>query len=156
MEETFLCFEAEATLFLMPLPLVRHIVAGEKRRNGQIIYDGNEVRTVGFARLWDRQAREDGEYAVLVQGSPELWGLSVQAVSGVYEIDAQKQCEIPAAAKGKDNAFLARAVFIEDLDRWAFTVDENIITAIEGLWHDTEGERQAGCIDENLEQPGGR
>ena len=133
MEETFLCFESDAALFLVPLGLIYHIAPGNAR-TGSIYMDKDmEVPVMAACRLWGKEDGGDGEYIVLLNGNDGLVGLLVPNVLGVYPVDAQDGLKIPEDARGECNLCLKKAVFLEALDRWAFMLDEKMILEIKGL-----------------------
>lgn len=133
MEEKFLCFESDAALFLVPLGLIYHIAPG-KARIGSIYMDKDaEVPVTPARRLWGKEGGGDGEYIVLLHGTDGLQGLLVPNVLGVYPVDSMDELEIPDEARGEHNTCLKKAVFLEELDRWAFMLDEKMILEIKGL-----------------------
>lgn len=133
MEETFLCFESDAALFLVPLALVYRIVPG-KARTEDGFWDGDiEIPVTEAHRLWGKEGAGDGEYIVLLNGNDGLYGLLVSNVLGVYLVDSREEKEIPAEARGEHNAWLKKAVYLETLDRWAFILEERMMLEIKGL-----------------------
>ena len=133
MEETFLCFESDAALFLVPLGLVYHIAPG-KARSGSVYMDKDaEVPVIPACRLWGGKDSGDGEYIVLLYGTDGLQGLLVPNVLGVYPVDSREGLKIPEEARGEHNLCLKKAVFLKALDRWAFILDERMILDTKGL-----------------------
>lgn len=151
MREQFLCVRSKATPFLIPLPLVRHIVPGTGRAKGTVLFENQEIRVIDFCRLWGEEESGERVYTVLLHHNLGLCGVAVSNVWGVREIPAEEQMVIPEAARGTGNAFIRTAVYAADLEAWAFCVDENIVGKIEELWDDTNGEEQAGYTDTDLD-----
>ena len=104
MGESFLCFEIEAALFLIPLELVKHIIPGNNGE-GPVYYNGSEVRLTGFCRFSDRERAACGRYIVLLNGE----------------------------AIGTDNSCLLKAAYVEELASWAFIVKPDIFLRQRGI-----------------------
>lgn len=151
MEEQFLCVRSKATPFLIPLPLVRHIVPGTGKTKETVLFEDQEIRSVDFSRLWGEEETGDRVYTVLLRHNLRLYGVAVSNVLGVCEILPEEQRAIPEAARGAGNAFIRTAVYVDALEAWAFCVNENIVGKIEEIWNDTNGEAQAGQTDKNLD-----
>lgn len=133
MEETYLCFESDAALFLIPLGLVYHIVPG-KARAGLAAADGDpEIPVMAASLLWGKEEAGEGNYIVLLQKDGSLQGLSVSDVLGVYLSDPRNEKEIPLEARGEQNVCLKKAVYLDKPGRWAFILDERIVLQIKGL-----------------------
>lgn len=133
MEETFLCFESDRALFLVPLGLVSRIVPGRARADGRASDEESGIPVMAAGALWGSGDDGCGDYTVLLQEGGRLRGLSVSNVLGVYPVDPLTEKEIPPEARGEQNAWLKRAVYLKDLDRWAFILDERIVSEIKGL-----------------------
>lgn len=136
MEETYLCFESDAALFLLPLGLVSHILPG-KARTGRMAADEDqdpEIPVIAACRLWGKGAdAAGGAYMVLLQKDGRHKGLLVANVLGVYPADPRKEKEIPQEARGEQNIWLKKAVYLDQLDRWAYILDERFVSEFEGL-----------------------
>ena len=132
MEETFLCFEIEAALFLIPLELVKHIIPGNNGE-GPVYYNGSEVRLSGFCRFSDRERAACGRYIVLLNGTEEDQGFSADEVRGIYTVSQGRQKDIPGEAIGTDNSCLLKAAYVEELASWAFIVKPDIFLRQRGI-----------------------
>ena len=120
MEETFLCFEIEAALFLLPLEQVDHIIPGNDSQES-VYYGAKEVRLLGLCRLSGTGGAR-GKYVILLNGAGERQGLSADEVRGIYHIPSSMQKDIPTEAIGCDNSCLIKAAYVNELDSWAFIV----------------------------------
>lgn len=123
MKKTFLCFELEAALFLIPIELVKHILPGKEDDGSQVIYGGNEVCVFELCRLWGGNTGNCGKYMILLNREKSLYGFRVDEVLGIYEIGSTALMEIPKEALGREDSGLKRAAYMESLDSWAFAIE---------------------------------
>lgn len=122
MIETFLCFESEDHLFLVPLMFVRHILPGNVEAEGQITFEGREVEVCDLASRWG-QERNRREYVVVLRMGAEEAAVSADQVAGVVEIPNDKLYPLPQEAVGETNDFLTQAAYVGTMDSWAFVAD---------------------------------
>lgn len=122
MKKTFLCFELEAALFLIPLELVKHILPG-KDDGGRVIYGGREVCLFDLCRLWGGRTGDCGKYMILLNREENLYGFRVDEILGIFELEPTALKEIPQEALGRDGSGLKRAAHMEQLDSWAFVIE---------------------------------
>lgn len=152
MKEPFLCVKSKSAPFLIPLPMVRHILPETMRKDGTVLFEGEDIRTVDLSRLWQEESTGSEAYVVLLHHGLGLFGVAVMDVPGVFEISGEDQMEIPGAARGAGNAWIRKAAYIDSLDLWAFCVDDGFVDKLEELWDGTEREEQAGCADADLDR----
>ncbi len=132
MEDSFVCFESEAFLFLFPLEQAGYILPAAEVKNGWIQYGNTEVRAVPFWRFWNGSGGGRGEIHVLICRLGErLCGLIADQVVGVMKVPAQNRRELPLQVRSEKNRFIAAAVYLDKLQRWAYVVDPGILMEIE-------------------------
>lgn len=126
MINTFLCFELEAALFLIPLELVKHILPGKEDDGGRVIYGGNEVCLFDLCSLWGGSAGVFGKYMILLNREDCLYGFRADEIMGIFELDVSGLKEIPEEVTEENGSRLRRAAYIESLDAWAFVIETSI------------------------------
>lgn len=123
MEETYLCFEAESSLFLLPLNLVYHIVSGRCDEEGIIEFEDEKAEVFDIYGLLTGVRGREREYAVLMNDKGRCFGLMADSVAGIFTVSDAMCFAVPEEALGAENRFLKNAVYIESLKSWAFLVD---------------------------------
>lgn len=122
MIETFLCFESEDHLFLVPLTFVRHILPGNEETEGLISFGGREVKTFDIASP-QKGERSGREYVIVLRTEAGEAAVRADGVAGVIEIPDDKLYPLPQEVIGEKNDFLTRAAFVSLRDSWAFEAD---------------------------------
>lgn len=126
MVKTYLCFEVEAALFLIPLELVKHILPGKADEGGKAAYGGHEVCLFDLCRLWGGNAGACGKYLILLNREGCLCGFRADEVMGIFELEAAALKEMPEEVTGGNGSRLRRAVYLESLDEWAFVIEPGV------------------------------
>ena len=126
MIKTFLCFELEAALFLIPLELVKHILPGKADGGGKAAYGGREVCYVDLSRLWGGNAGVCGKYMILLNREDCLYGFRADEIMGLFELETAVLKEIPEEVTGGNGSRLRRAAYVESLDAWAFVIEPDL------------------------------
>lgn len=129
MEDTFLCFEIEAALFLLSLECVNHIIPGDDGESGFVSYNAQNARLVDFGIL--SGVNRHRKYVVLLNAGEEFLGIPADEIKGIFEISSDKMLKIPKEAVSRRNSFLEQAVHMESLNSWAFIVKPETAAAAE-------------------------
>lgn len=126
MIKTFLCFELEAALFLIPLELVKHILPGKADEGGKAVYGGNEVCLFELCRLWGGNAGVCGKYMILLSREDCFYGFRADEIMGIFELEDAVLKEMPEEVTGGNGSRLRRAAYVESLDEWAFVIEPDL------------------------------
>ena len=127
MTETFLCFEVESSLFLIPLSEVFHIVPGVCDGEGKIAFRGQKIESYDLYALMTGTGPGERSYAVLMQTGGQYSGLYADQIAGVYELPDRMKFAVPKEVCGEKNGFLKEAAYVEVLKSWAFLIDTELL-----------------------------
>ena len=132
MKETFLCFKAEASLFLFPLESVCHVIPARQEDCGKDTFEGCEVETFPFPKLWGQEEASPGRYGIVAEEKGERKIFLVDEVNGIFELQKDGLRELPAEVRSRKNSFLKGITYMEPLGGWGFVVDPEKIFELEG------------------------
>ena len=127
MAETFLCFEVETSLFLIPLSAVFHIVPGVCDEEGMVAFKGQRIESRDLYALMTGTSSRERSYAVLMQTGGQYSGLYADQIAGVYELPDGMIFAMPEEVRGEKNGFLKAAAYVETLKSWAFLIDAELL-----------------------------
>ncbi len=132
MKGTFLCFKAEASLFLFPLESVCYVIPARQEDCGKDTFEGCEVETLPFPKLWGQEEASPGRYGIVVEKKGKRKIFLADEVSGIFELPRERLRELPAGVQSRRNSFLKGITYMEPLGGWGFVVDPEEIFELEG------------------------
>ena len=132
MEETFLCFKAEAALFLFPLQSVHHVIPAQQEYCEGFLSEGGHVEAFPFSELWGREDSSRCRFGIVAEEKDERRIFLADEVNGVFTLPGESIREIPEEVRGRKNVFLEGITYIEPLDGWGFVVDPAKVFELKG------------------------
>ena len=132
MEIPFLCFKAQAALFLIPLQAVKHVIPAPQEILEPAVPDESEA-VVSFSVLWGQNDAEPARYGVVLEANGMQKTFLADDVAGVLELPEQAMKKLPDEVRSSRNSFIKGMIYIEPLDGWGFVTEPAKIFELEGI-----------------------
>ena len=113
-EESFLCVDMEGLVFVIPLLEVNEIMAcDEGRVDAESHYRFDSCEELPLLNFHANQMLEEKQLVVVLSAKGKRFGLVVDRVEGVVNIEAAKQFPLPALVQDASNHYLGGVCYHE-------------------------------------------
>ena len=143
MIETYMGYNVNPYLFLIPIREIRHIMPSACG-DGWSTYSDKKIRTLDLRRLTRPDAlsgcagQNEEIHTLILEKDGDLFGVSGGYAFGVMEVSDDSWKTIPSKLVKDLGRCLSAGVFLQTQGQWAYRIDIKILFEAEGMGRDEQ------------------